>query len=523
MTPLPLFSTLGEVFAGWAAERPDDPALITPDRTWTSGDLVQLIETQKRALDALAPPGAFIGVNADACAEYVALLYSVPASGRTLVPLNRRLAPGEIVAQLERANVNVVFGDPVDGFTGVVIPIGDLTKPTDRATPQHQLTPAASSPDSVAWVIFTSGSTGAPKGVLITRGSVEAAVANTAQARPLADDDVYLYPFPLFHIAAYNVVHAHVRRRPVVLPSRFDAGTILDLIAAHQVTAISLTATMIRLLLDEIASSPGQVAPSTLRTIAYGAAPLTSTLLREAHDVFGCDFAQGYGMTELSGNAVFLGPDEHRAALAGDDRLLGAAGFAGPGIELRVVDPIGDVVPWGVAGEVLVKGGQVCAGYLNDLAATREAIIDGWLHTGDIGTLHRDGLLRIVDRAKDIVVTGGENVASREVEDALATFPGVKATAVIGTPDDRWGEAVTACVVIDDTARGEFASVEGEGDGRAAITWADEQLLAELQNHVTKSLASYKKPRRVCVLNALPVNASGKVDKVELRRLIASM
>lgn len=505
------------MLANWAFEHPSDSALIAPDRTWTSGELAELVETQKRELDALAPPGAYIGVNADACAEYVALLYSVPASGRVLVPLNRRLSQPELADQLNRAHVDLVLGDVVDGFAGVTVPI-DLTNETGQTAPPWHATSCVQQ-DSAAWVIFTSGSTGAPKGVLITHTSLEAAVANTGHARPLADDDVYLYPFPLFHIAAYNVVHAHVRRRPVVLPSRFDAGTILDLIGAHQVTAMSLTATMIRLLLDEIAEKPGRFAPSTLRTIAYGAAPLSSTLLREAHDVFGCDFAQGYGMTELSGNAVFLGPDEHRSALAGDKRLLGAAGFPGPGVKVRIVDAKGHSLPSGEAGEVLVAGGQVCAGYLDDPVATRATIVDGWLHTGDIGVLDGDGLLRIVDRAKDIVVTGGENVASREVEDVLLSFRGVKAAAVIGTPDDRWGEAVTACLVLEQP--GDAAHLDAPGESSAR--WADRQLLHDIQAHVAAHLASYKKPRRVCFLDVLPVNASGKVDKVALRDRVAEL
>lgn len=527
-TPSPshrLFDTLGAVLSMWRATAPNAPALITPERTWSVAELADLADRQRAGIAQHAGPGARVAVHAANSAEFVALLYSVPMSGRVLVPLNTRLAPTELTDQLARARVALLVGDPVEGYAGPRITIGDLSgdaagNDAPRITP-GSVPPA---PNDVAWVIFTSGSTGKPKGVLLTHASLAAAVGTTAACRPLAEDEVYLYPFPLFHISTYNVVHAHARRRPVVLPARFDAPAVLDMAEQHAVTAMSLTATMLQMLLDALSSDPERKAPGQLRTIAYGAAPLSAPLLIAAAETLGCGFAQGYGMTELSGNAVFLSPTDHQRALAGEARLLGAAGYPGPGVELRIVDDTGTDLPDSQPGEVCVAADQVCAGYLDDPNATAESIRDGWLHTGDVGILDSDGLLRIVDRAKDIVVSGGENVASREVEDALATHPAIGHVAVIATPDERWGEAVTACVVLRD--RGDERPVFDDSNDElprpndGTFVQASDAFTRHLAGHVSHRIAGYKKPRRVFIGTELPLNAAGKVDKVTLRAML---
>jgi acyl-CoA synthetase (AMP-forming)/AMP-acid ligase II len=265
---------------------------------------------------------------------------------------------------------------------------------------------------------------------------------------------------------------------------------------------MSLAPTMLRLLLDHVAQA-GRDDLATLRSVSYGAAPLAPALLAEAAGVLGVGFAQGYGMTELSGNAVFLGPDDHRRGLAGEDHLLRAAGRPGPGVELRIIGDDGAPVAAGATGEVCVRAAQVCAGYWDDPEATAAALPDGWLRTGDVGTLAADGLLTIVDRAKDIIITGGENVASREVEDAIGHHPAVARVAVIGVPDAHWGEAVVAVVVLRADAE----------DGPATVT--------SIQVEAGRHLARFKQPKRVEVVDDLPVNAGGKVDKVELRRRFA--
>ena len=376
----------------------------------------------------------------------------------------------------------------------------DATEPDDRA-PVDRGPSGATSNDAVpelddcAWLIHTSGTTGRPKGVMLTHRSLVAGVTNTAIARPFDDDDVYLFPFPLFHVAAYNVLHAHLRRRPVVLVPRFDAGAVLGLIAGEGVTCCSLAPTMLAMLLDHPERTPTSL--EGLRQISYGASAMPLDLLRRVlAELPGCGLAQGYGMTELSGNAVFLTPEDHRRAADREPRLLSAAGRPGPLVGLRIVDQDDDDVVVGEPGEILVRGDQVCAGYWQDPAATEASRIGPWLRTGDIGRLV-DGVLHVVDRKKDLIITGGENVASREVEDLLSTHPAVGQVAVVGLPDDRWGETVCAVVVP--------ATGTGSVDADELIRWTDGRM------------AGFKRPRRVVVVDELPLNASGKVDKALVR------
>ena len=319
------FSTLGEIVDKWRAESPTDPAIITGDQVVSIGQFAELVDAIVDALDALTPAGGRVAVLGPNGVTAAALLYAVPASGRVLVPLNGRLLPAEQLALLERSAADLLVGERVDGFTGPTIAVDELVASGSASTTvAHRTEPE---PNDMAWVIFTSGTTGQPKGVLLTHASLAAAVGTTAAGRPLTDDDVYLYPFPLFHVSAYNVLHAHARRRPVVLPTRFDARQVLDLADRYAVTAMSLAPTMLRMLLDELAAT-GRRPPGHLRTVAYGASPMAEALLREASDVLGCGFAQGYGMTELSGNAVFLSPADHRRGLAGEARKLLPKGTA---------------------------------------------------------------------------------------------------------------------------------------------------------------------------------------------------
>ena len=456
-----------------AAERaPDGPALVVhaTGETISFAALAERIARASAIAAAASPAGgrvAFMGENG---AEWIAAYYGVPRAGRILTFVNHRLAPPEVAAIVRRSRA--VFVD-------------DWSVPPDGA-----ITPApAADPSAVAWLIYTSGTTGAPKGAKLTHASLLAALDVTAASRPVADDDVYLFPFPLCHVAGYNVLNHHRHGRPVVLLRRFEPAAFVEAANEHGATSTSLAATMLSALLDHLDTS-GAAVP-TLRTIAYGAAPMPAALLRRATDVLGCEFTQGYGMTELSGNAVFLGPDDHRRALAGDERLLHAAGRPGPGVELRIADD----------GEILVRAAQVTAGYWDDPEATAAAFTDdGFFRTGDVGRLDDDGLLTIVDRKKDVIVNGGENASPREAEDVLHAHPAVRDVAVVGVPDPHWGENVCAVVV------------RRPGTDVAA---------GALVDAVRDRLAGFKRPRHVVFVDDLPRNASGKIVKPALRRWLS--
>jgi acyl-CoA synthetase (AMP-forming)/AMP-acid ligase II len=291
---------------------------------------------------------------------------------------------------------------------------------------------------------------------------------------------------------------------------RFEPGAFVSLVGRHQVTKTTMAATMLSSLLDHLDGHP-EARPqlASLEAIAYGAAPMPPTLLRRAVTELQIDFSQGYGMTELAGNAVFLGVEEHRRALAGAgvgagssaDHLLTAAGRPAPNVEVRVLDDGDHEVGTGVPGEIVIRGEQVMAGYWRDPHTTRAAFTEGWFHTGDIGVFDADGVLSVVDRKKDVIVTGAENVSSREVEEEiLRSCPEVREVAVVAVPDPHWGENVCAVIVL-----------------RAGATLTPDVLIGR----VRERLAGFKAPRHVVVIDELPRNALGKPMKQELRRWLA--
>jgi len=460
----------------------DDPALVFTDRTWTFGELAEDVARVASLVAERTAPGdrvALVGRNRPA---YLSALYGIPRAGRVAVPLNQRLAQAELEAQVDRVGADLVVGD----LPGAV-PWGEWEAMVAATEPDPDL--RSPTPEDPAWILFTSGTTGSPKGAILTQAGLLAAAEGANVARPVAEDDVYLFCFPLCHVAAYNVACLHARGRPVVMLEGFAVDELPQAIVRHRVTTLSLAPTMLAMLLDDPAFD--RAAFATLRQVAYGASSMPPDLLRRGTEALGVGFAQGYGMTELSGNAVFLDEEAHRAALGDRPHLLRAAGRPSPLAEVRLGDD----------GEILVRGPQVMAGYWDEPEVTAATIVDGWLHTGDLGEIDDEGYLYVVDRAKDIVVTGGENVSSREVEDVLSTHPAVGQVAVIGVPDDRWGEAVCAVVVACDSA---------------PVT------LEDLVEHTRGVLGGFKQPRRLVLVDALPTNASGKVLKRALRAQVVA-
>ncbi len=495
-----------------AAGNGDRPALVHGQESISFAELeVRIDRAADRAEQLVGRDGrlAVVGPNHPV---WIELYYGAPAAGVVLTFLNHRLSAVEQARLVVRSGATAIVGDPsvLAGLAPLVDPrafgwtewnehrVGEPTTALGRGSA------ADVSPDDAAWLLFTSGTTADPKGAVLTHRSVLAAVEASTAARPVPDDDVYLFCFPLGHVAGYNVVHRHAHARPVVLLDRFDPGAFCAAVDEHRVTSTSLAATMLSTLLDHLDDTPGAARQlRTLRSIAYGAAPMPASLLHRADDQLGVEFAQGYGMTELSGNAVFLDASDHRRGLAGEEHLLRAAGRAAPGVDVRIADDTDESLPVGAVGEILVRGPQVMAGYWEDPVATESALRGGWLHTGDVGRLDDEGLLYVVDRSKDVIITGGENVSSREVEDVLLEDPAVSRVAVVGVPDATWGENVCAVVVPHAPGGGGF-------DADALVARARTRL------------AGFKVPRHVVVVSELPVNAAGKVVKADLRaRLVA--
>ncbi len=456
---------LWEIVENAAEAVPTSTALVAAGHRWSFADLRSEIDRQSAGLRTIVRSGERVAIIAENSPAYVTALYAVPRAGSVLVHGNTRHTSDELAHMLRRCDAAVLMGttDQLERLAAHDLPAirhricldGDLegAMGLDELVSGAGAVPGPSGPEAsrvaesaMAWLLYTSGTTGRAKGAMLTHRSLIAAALNTTMSRPVASDEVYLFPFPLFHVAAYNVLHHHLRRRPVVLLPRFDTAEVLDAIENELVTSVSLAPTMLAMLLDDPGRADHDL--TSLRTVSYGAAAMPLDLLRRSlRELPHVGLAQGYGMTELSGNAVFLSPEDHRRAATDDPALLSAAGRPAPMTALRIIDDDGGRVEPGGPGEILVRGDQVCAGYFEDPAATAAAIVDGWLHTGDVGRIDERGYLHVLDRKKDIIITGGENVSSREVEDAIGTHPSVRAVAVVAAADERWGEVVVAVVV----------------------------------------------------------------------------
>lgn len=497
----PACTQLQHIIERQAASQPQGVAI------WWQGAAIDYSTLQRKSLAAAAgiaatgSIGARVAVLSWNCPEFVELIYAVPAAGRILVPLNARLAPAELIYQLKTSGATVLFADPalleplrnhLDFPAGVTIIALDTEYTQWRAT-EHTAQLPRTKPGDPAWILFTSGSTGRPKGAVLTHRSFMAGLRSAALARPVEPTDKYYYPFPLFHVAAHNLLLQHLFGAAVVLARSFDASDTLTACRELQVTTMSLAPTMIGLLLDHPDFKPDDL--KSVRTIGYGASAMPQTLLQRLLSDTRVGLCQSYGMTELSGSVAFLTAEDHQQAAHNNPGLLHSVGHPLPTAQLKLVSDSGDSCAVGEPGEILVQAEQCMDGYWQDENATAKALVDGWLHTGDIGRFDDAGYLFIVDRKKDMIISGGENIASREIEEVLRQHPAVADCAVIGMPHPKWGES--ACAVL-----------------RLRSDVSDQALT----DHCRSLLAGYKTPKRWIRTEELPVNASGKVDKPLLRK-----
>lgn len=447
-----------------------------------------------------------LGANSD---RYLEASLAVAWVGAVLVPLNTRWSAAELEYALTDAGASLLIvdesfadagraaGDRVKlAQTPVVTPASDLPDLVHAAEACEPLPDARLSGQALAGIYYTGGTTGRPKGVMVTPlGLWTSAVAFAAEAG-IRDDARYLHAAPMFHLADVALSLATTIAGGVhhFLPA-FDPQALASRVAEDRISHLLLVPTMLRMLLQDPGCAGADL--TSLQCLAYGASPIDDTTLVAAMARLpGCAFIQGYGQSELSPLISVLPPERHVVVgpLAGK---LRSAGRASACVELEVVDPEGRSLPVGAVGEVRVRGPGVMLGYWKRPEETAAVLREGWVYTGDAGYLDADGLLFLVDRLKDMIVSGGENVFSAEVENALASHPAVAQCAVIGVPDPRWGERVQGIVVL----RPGRAATEAE-----LITWCRERI------------APYKAPRSITFrAEALPLSAAGKVLKRELR------
>ena len=488
-----------ELVSSAAAAVPDRQAIICPDGTAVT---FALFDRQVRSVASWTAQrtrrGDRVAIIADNGAAYARLYYGVPRSGRILVLINQRLSPAEQITQLALAEPTILVGDAryLDALPEIAehLPSVEHVVPFDdpewqRAEYQPAAPTEVIAPDDPAWLLFTSGSTGPSKGVLHTHRSITTAVRGTVAGRSVRSGGVYLLPFPMCHVAGYNMLVHHFAQSTVLPVAAFRPDAFAKAVNAFAVTSCSLAPTMLHGLLAHLEDTGIEL--PTLRDIAYGSAAIPADLLRRALARLDVDFHQGYGMTETGGNITFLGAADHRAGADGDAAILASAGRPHDEVQIRIAAEKDGV------GEILVRGAQVAAGYWPDHTP---ATVDGWFHTGDVGRID-DGRLVVLDRLKDVIITGGENVSSREVEDVLSSHPDVDRVAVVGVPDEYWGEAICAVVVA---RAGERPSAEA------------------LATHVRARIAAFKRPRHVLFVDALPLTSNGKVLKEAVRQYARS-
>lgn len=508
--------TLGHIIERNERLFPERPALVFQDR---SGDRrsthAKFAQRVRRLASALERRGLRrqdrFSVLAMNCAEYVEAYAAAEWAGFVISTVNFRLAAAEIawvvrdaapkLLIFEEQYTEIVAGlreqfDSVERYVCIgdapawaenfetLIEGGDVNGSAFR-----------SQADDYLCLMYTSGTTGKPKGVVHRQSSCLRIAEVLSSELGLGSDCRLLAIAPMFHMGARTLAQAaYFRGGCIVLHRGFDAQDVNRCFEQERITAVHLVPTMVQAILD--APNFGQHDFSSLEMLMYAAAPMPVPLLRRTVETFGPITVNGYGQTEING-ITFLHPHQH--VLGGDDRRirrLASVGQAHWQCELRIVDEAGNELPRGQIGEVCARSQTAMAGYWNNTRATIETLRDGWVHTGDIGYLDDEDYLFLVDRKKDMIISGGENVYSREVEEALVAHESVLEAAVIGVPDARWGEAVKAVVAL-----------------KRGCTLDAEALIAFCKTQI----ASYKCPKSVEFVVELPRLNTGKINKVELR------
>lgn len=442
--------------------------------------------------------------------DHALMFFAASKVGVVPVPLNYRLAPREWLYIANDAESRMLFvqSDFIDGIEQVrpelkaetFVALGEDREgwtSFENWLSNDESNPGADvSASDQLYQMYTSGTTGLPKGAMLSHFAIANNLTIARAVFNTPPNPRFLIVAPLYHAAAAVTMMACVAEGGTgVIHADFIPADTVRSLSEDGITNATLVPAMIQACLVGV-PDVGERHYDSLKTITYGASPIAEETLRSAMATFKCDFLQGFGMTETTAIATVLGPAEHKRAIAGEVHLLKSAGRAALGTEVRIVDENDNELPRGEVGEVLIRGPQVMMGYWNLPEATEKALKDGWMHTGDAARMDEEGFIYIQDRIKDMIVSGGENIYPAEIESALFEHDAIADTAVIGIPDEQWGESVLAFVV---TKPGASVTVDA------------------LIDFCRSRLAGYKIPRRVEFIDAVPRNASGKALKKDLR------
>lgn len=493
---------MGDIARLGAKRHPDRIAIVCGDAQLSYG---QLDAFANRSAARLAAQGVLAGdrvaLLAENCIEYPVAVFAVLKLGAILLPLNFRYRANEVAYVVNDATPRCLVVGP--GYEALAaeasaafkapVPALELTAEVCANSEGTSPCPAPSTavdPASAAMVMYTSGTTGFPKGVLFSHAAYLASIVAIALSGGLESTDRVLVSLPLFHNGGLNALLMPALAfgaRAVIAPKGFQPEAVLACVELHRITLTMWVPTMLSMLIHSGALSRFDV--SSLRRIWYGSSPITPTLLGQVRGAFDAGLVQFYGLTETGMTAV-LRPEDH----AQWSHCTGREMF---NADMRIVDDAGADVGVGALGEIISRQEPMgMIGYINNAAATREAIVDGWIRTGDVARNEGDGLFTIVDRKKDMLISGAENIYPKEIENVIAEHADVLEVAVFGIPDPVYGESVCAAVVP-----------------RPGTGMTEETVVA----WCAQRLAGYKKPRRVVFVSELPKNAAGKVMKHVLK------
>lgn len=506
--------SVGALFERSYRDHAERIALVDGDRLLTYRELGERAHAFARVLQGLGlARGDRVALLCGNRAEFVEADQGLFTGGFVRVALSVRLHPKEVAHILRHSGARAIVVDgewleklaavrgdvpglehviALDGADGDALDFGVLVSSAPAVPPP--VTPAA---DEVAALLYTSGTTGLPKGATLTQANWAAMIRNSlVELPPVDESDVVLHVAPLSHFSGYVGPTYSVRGARHVILRRFDPPEVLAALGDHGITTLPLVPTMLNALL--LAAEETPFAAPALRTIVYGASAIAPDRLARAVRLFGDVFVQVYGLSETPMPLTALSQRDHAFDPGGPPPArLASAGRPSPFVELRIVDPERRELPTGEVGEIVVRGDVVMRGYWDDPAATAEMIdSEGWAATGDLGRRDADGYVTIVDRKKDMIVSGGFNIYPGEIENVISTLVEVAEVAVMGVPDERWGESVKAVVVV-----------------RPGRELTAEQVVAVCR----ESLASYKQPRSVDFVAELPKTGSGKILRRALR------